>query len=239
MSVARNKLAASGSFYFNARRDNLTLVKKPESDILEGEIVVMMKTNENKRMRTRTDTRPHLMSIRTTEAAAAETAAADAAAAAPAAAAAAAARTKEDHANTRRQPDMPRYIGVSQTGQSATDPRTEQGFVVCTHGHVTMHVGCDRKLRAGTMISFGEEKTRERGVNPQKKRYGIKRVEDSVNPVIGFVLCNQNNRYSTVDVLLHPSRQCWIQNKIPGAAVAVGAVGAEADQQWRTWEDRQ
>lgn len=228
MSVARNKLAASGSFYFNARRDNLTLAKKPESDILEGEIVVMMKTNENKRMRTRTDTRPHLMSIRTPEADTAETAAV---AAAAAAAAPGVARTKEEHADTRDHP-MPRYIGVSQTGQSATDPRTEQGFVVCTHGHVTMHVGCARKLRAGTMISFGEEKTRERGVNPQKKRYGIKRVEDSVNPVIGFVLGNQNNRYSTVDVLLHPSRQCWIQNITPGAPVA------EADQRWRTWEDR-
>jgi len=194
---ARNKLAASGSFYFNALRDKRTLKeKKPyEKVILEGEIVVSGTTKDKGQ---RTDTRPKLYSIRVPS-------------------------------------NDPRYMGVSQTESTASDQRTAQGFVVCTHGHVTMHAATQNKLRAGEIISFGDEEKRNQKIDPRKDRYGITKVDkDSHSPLIGVVLSNQLNKYSTVDVLLHPARKGCIEKLDPGERATEG----EDDQKWRRWKDR-
>jgi len=197
---ARNKLAASGSFYFNALRDKDTLKEKRpyEKVILEGEIVVSATTKPKGQ---RMDTRPKLYSIRVPT-------------------------------------NVPRYMGVSQTESTDTKQRTAQGFVVCTHGHVTMHAATRNKLRAGEIISFGVEEQRNQKIHRRKHRYGIKKVEKvdkaSQNPLIGVVLSNQLDKYSTVDVLLHPARKCWIVNLNSGQK----ATESADDQHWRRWKDR-
>lgn len=127
----------------------------------------------------------------------------------------------------------PRYMGVSQTESTASDQRTAQGFVVCTHGHVTMHAATRNKVHAGEIISFGNEEKRNQKIDPRKDRYGIKKVDKvDRSPLIGVVLSNQLNKYSTVDVLLHPARKCWIEN------LNKDELAHERDQQWRRWRDR-
>jgi hypothetical protein len=144
--------------------------------------------------------------------------------------------TRPDLISIRMDTDpasTPLYIGVSQT-EAISNDRTEQGFVVCTHGHVTMHVGSKTKLKAGALVSFGKEETKDTRVDKRKKRYGIETYKNNNNPLIGVVLSNQLNRYSTVDVLLHPSRQCWVEPKVAHSQDSP----AVPDQAWRLWTDK-